>query len=242
MSNKKRIKKTINHTHSYGKGADKMLGMLKDYAANWDKVQKQLVDKHNEMAAQLAAVEQLVNNVAKFSAGEFGKMQAKLNFWFQSVDAALHHHDVNHLAASEIMKEIFGQLTQVDFYLKKAFGFTISGAPEESDKWFSLDSEEVEKIKTEATEWFDSVLASAFKTANESVNRQRQEADEARKKEQEERAAAMQKEADDKSEAARMEAELQNAEKQDRGVAPASGSSEQENLGLPPEVRVFGMT
>ncbi len=231
MSNKKRVKKTIKHTHSYGEGADKMLGMLKEFAQRWEGVQKELVEKHNSMAAQLAAQEAMFKQLSQFSAMEFGKMQAKLNLWFESVDCALHHHDVTYIACAEILKEVFGQLTQVDLYFRRISGLDIS-----------FSDREIETVKKDATEWFNSVMVSAFKTANETVEMQRQAAEEARQQEKEKLAAEKEQAAADRAEAERMESELQNAEKQDRGVAPASGHAEAESLGLPPDVRVFGMT
>ena len=200
MSNKKRVKKVVKHTHSYEKGADRMLGMLKEFAKDWEGRQKELVTKHNEMASQLAAQEQLTKNVANFAAAEFGKMQARLNVWFQSVEGALHHHDVNDIAAAELLKEVFGQLTQIDFFLKKA-----GSVPELSD-------EDVAGIKKEAVEWYDDLLKSAFKTANEKVEQERLAVEEARKAEQARIASEKEKAAVDKSEAERMEAELQKAE------------------------------
>jgi len=205
--------------------------LLKDFAKDWEGRQKELVTKHNEMAAQLAAQEQLTRNVANFAAAEFGKMQAKLNIYFQSVDGALHHHDVNDIATSEMLREIFGQLTQADLYFRRIQGLDVS-----------LSDDEVEGIKKEAVEWFSTTMTSAFKTANETVERQRKEAEEARQQEKAAIAAEKEKAASDRAEAERMEAELLKAEQQDRGVAQASGHTEAESLGLPPDVRVFGMT
>jgi hypothetical protein len=234
MSNKLRVKKTVHHTHSFGQGADKMLAQLKDFAKDWEGRQKELVEKHNQMAAQLAAQETLTQQVANFAASEFGKMQAKLNLYFQSIDGALHHHDVNNIALSELLKEVFGQLTQADLFFKKL------AAP--GGLSLELDEADAASIKRDATSWYEDLVGSAFKVANEMVERQRLEVEEARKAEAERIAAEKQKAADDKSEAERMESEFRKAEGQDRGLVEASGYTEQESLGLPADVRVFGMT
>ena len=230
MSNKRRVKKTVKHTHSYGEGMDKMLSMFKDFASKWEGINKEVVEKHNNMAAQLSAQEQLIKNVANFCAGELGKTQAKLNLWFESVETALHHHDVNYIACAEFLKEILGQLTQVDAFFRKA-----GIAPE-------LAEADIEEIKKDALEWFGTLQMSAFKKANEEVARQEAEAREKREAEKKRLAEEKEKAAADKAEAERMEAEFQKAEAQDRGTAPATGQAEQESLGLPPDVRVFGMT
>lgn len=235
MSKKIRVKKHITHTH--GGGAEKMFNLLKSFAADWEGRQKELVEKHNEMAAQLAAQEQLTQQVAQFATSEFGKMQARLNLYFQSIDQALHHHDVNDIAAAEILKEIFGQLTQVDVFLKR-----LSVRVSDREGVLDLAGADVANIKKEALEWFDSTVASAFKVANEAVEEQRKAAEEQSKAEQARIAAEKEKAAADKEEAARMESELQKAEREDRGLEQASSFTEQEALGLPPDVKVFGMT
>lgn len=204
--------------------------LLRDFAKDWEARQKELVEKHNSMASQLAAQEHLIKQVANFSAAEIGKMMAKLNLYFQSVDGALHHHDVNDLAMSELLKEIFGQLTQIDTVFRKA------------NMSSELSDEDIENIKKEATEWFQATTASAFQKANETVQAQQKEAEEKRKAAEAALAAEKEKAAADKAEAERMEAEFQASEKQDRGLAPSSGHTEAEKLGLPPDVRVFGMT
>lgn len=237
MSNKRRVKKTIKHTHSYGEGADKMLGMLKEFAKDWEGRQKEMVDKHNEMAAQLAAQEKLTQQVANFAASEFGKMQARLNLYFESIDGALHHHDVNDIAAAELLKEVFGQLTQADLFFKR-----LAGKLEGGEALLEIAEADASSIKSDTLTWYHDLVRSAFKTANEVVEQQRKAAEESRKAEQAKVAAEKQKAAEDRAEAERMEAELQKAEGQDRGLVPSTGSSEQESLGLPPDVRVFGMT
>lgn len=203
-----------------------------DFAKKWEKTQKELVDKHNDMAAQLAAQEQLLENLGKFTAKEFGETQAKLNLWFSSVEGALHHHDVSHLASAEILKEIFGQLTQIEHFLQKISG-SIS---------LELSTEDLEQIKTKASEWFNSVIKSAFFTANNEVDRQKREAEESRKIEMERIAAEKNKAAEDKTEAERIEEEFQRSELQDRGLLSSTGNTEQETLGIPADVRIFGIT
>jgi hypothetical protein len=208
--------------------------LLREFAKDWEGRQRELVAKHNEMAAQLAAHEHLIQNVSKFATSEFGKMQARLNVYFQSNEQALTHHDINDIAAAEILKEVFGQLTQMDLFFKKLA----------SPQGFSLELSEtdVEGIKKEATEWFDSVVQSAFKTASEKVEEQKQAAQKRIKVEVAQIAAEKEKVVAETNEAARMEAEMMKAEGQDRAIITPSGNAEQESLGLPPDVRVFGMT
>lgn len=203
--------------------------LLLGFAADWETRQKELVEKHNSMASQLAAMEHLIKQVANFSAAEIGKMMAKLNIYFQSVDGTLHHHDVNIIAMSEILKEIFGQITQIDLVFRKAGMSPV------------LLDEDVENIKKEATEWFQATTISAFQKADEIVQAQQKEAAEKREALEATLAAEKEKAAADKAEAERMEAEFQASEAQDRGLSPSSGHTEAEKLGLPPDVRVFGM-
>lgn len=232
MSNKRRVKVKKVVTHSHSEGVGELLGKLKEFAGLWEGRQRELVTKHNEMAAQLAAQEQLVKKVAEFTAAEIGKTQARLNMYFESIEKALHHHDVNDLAAAEMMKELFGQLTQVDLYLKRIADETK----------LALSESDIVGIKADATEWYDSVVKSAFTHANETIAKAQDEALEARKAEQAKIALEKEQAAADKTEAERMEAEFIRADRQDRGIAKAPDYTEQESLGLPPEVRVFGMT
>lgn len=208
-------------------------GLVIDFAKKWEKTQKELVDKHNDMAAQLAAQEQLIENLGKFTAKEFGTTQANLNLWFSSVEGALHHHDVSHLASAEILREIFGQLVQIEHLLQRV----VSGSTS-----LELSSNDLEQIKTRASEWFNSVINSAFSIANSAVDKQKREAEEARKVEMEKIAIEKNKAAEDKTEAERVEAEFQRSELQDRGLTSSTDSTEQETLGIPADVRIFGIT
>jgi len=222
----------VNQENAMAK--ETLLSLVQRFGAQWEQKQKELVEKHNELAAQLAAQDQLIKQVANFSAAEIGKMMAKLNMYFQSVDGALHHHDINDIAAAEMLKEIFGQLTQVEVFFRRVPGLDVS-----------LSDFEVEQIKGEATAWFDATVKSAFAKANEMVEEQRKAVETARAQEKAAAVAAQQakeKEQADLDEATRMEKELLQANKQDLGLAPSSGHTEAEQLGLQPDVKVFGMT
>ena len=185
--------------------AHNVLDKLAKFEMGWSTKQGELVAKHNELAAQITAVEGVVKNIAAYTAAELGKFQGIVVGQIQQVGQALAGLDLNILALAEIQKEVFGQLTQIDAVLQRMHSTTkkimvdskisIDGQPvnpltEQDIRDFKNALEfaqsDIEEIKDRAHTWFQELTTSAFKTVRDRLEK---EAEEARAKAEEEQKA-----------------------------------------------------
>jgi hypothetical protein len=203
------------------------------------------------------AIESSIQRVTEFTAAEIGKNQAQFQLITDEYGRSISMMDLNVLALAEIMKEVFGQLAQVDAFFKK-FHTAVAGVitahstmPDDSGRLpvrstealnnaslafnqvFELAERELAAIRDEATRWHKDIMANAFKRVQD-----RLAAEHAQQKEAEERAVAELKQAEEsKKEAMRVEQELLKAEASDRSVGRASGGA---GAPFPEGADVFG--
>lgn len=190
--------------------------------------------KHNELAAHLAAVEGVTNNVAQFAASEIGKLGGTMQQQMNIVGQATNAIDLNVLALAELMKEVIGQITQVDVILKK-FQTSVQSMFEhyhrapletvtsESRKavWdglsqaLELAESEVAQVRADAEKWYQQMVASSFKAVRERLEKDDQE----RKAQEAAAAAEAEKKAAEVAEASAVEAELKKAAVDELSIA-----------------------
>jgi uncharacterized protein YdcH (DUF465 family) len=218
---KKRVVKIVRH--SFEGGIEQLLDIVKGQN---EKI-KELVAKHNEMAEKLVETEKRQQQIAIFSAQEFGKLMAQNQHVATSFANSIEHIDLNVLATAEVLKELFGQLTQVDRFIKKVANGTD----------LDLTEAELTEVKTEAEGWFKDTVASAFKAVLE----KREAEDKARlaeleraKKEAEVAAKAT---VEAKTEAETVEKALGDAAIQERGIQTVAGGP---GADIPEGASVFG--
>lgn len=208
------------------------------------KTVKEIAEKHNELAAQIVAVEGLARNTAAFAASEIGKLGGTSHRHFAALDESVNAIDLNVLALAELAKEVIGQLTQIDAIFTKLsdkLKFLLgnnTAVQSQIDKAFMFSLEEVSQIKASAEKWYGELVASSFKTVKakieaEEIARREKEAVEAQ-----EAKAAAEKITLDEVETQTVTTELQNANLTDLTVAPTvsggSGSS------FPEGAEIFG--
>lgn len=218
---------------------------LAKFEAKWNGKQNELIKKHNEMGANMAAIEQMVKQMAGFMASEMGKFQGTVAQHIGTLGRTTSGLDLNVLALAEISKEVFGQLTQIDALLKKihsATGKLITGpvtteALEEFNKVLDLTEEEVKDVKADAEEWYKSILQSSFQAAQERIMAAEKEAL-AQQKADEEAAKAAAEKAEAATEKETVEAELKKAAEAEKTVvANVSGGP---GAAFPEGADIFG--
>jgi hypothetical protein len=206
-----------------GKFKTDVLKAIGDIVASVSEVQT----KHNDLAANLSAVEGMTQNIARFVASELGKMGGSVQRHLQDLDKSTSAIDLNVLALAELSKEVIGQLTQVDALISRLHEATakvITGPKEASDlnaynSILELSGTDVMEIKTTAEKWYGDLVASSFKTvrarmeAEDVARREREELDALKAKEAAEAAAA------NVAESQTMAAELLKANSSDMAVA-----------------------
>lgn len=221
----------------------------------------EIAKRHNDLAAAITAMEQMLKQVAGFTASEMGKFQgetaSRLGILARSVDGV----DLNVLALAEMAKEMIGQLAQVDTVFKKVHdatrnllsnqygGLSDDGTvkamtPEmiqEFKNVLELSEGEIANVRTEASEWYKRLVMSAFKTVQERRAAAEKEAVEAEMKAKEEAkvaAEAVEKAEQDKQESTVMNEELKAASEAERTVvATKSGGPGSE---FPEGADIFG--
>lgn len=163
---------------------------------------EELIAKHNALAGEIEGIKKLQQQFMMFTAQEMGKATAQQQAIASELGSTIDHLDVNVLSLAEVMKEVFGQLQQIDHIFQNAKVVSAEGG-------YALDVDvikdaDVPGIKEGAQKWFDTVVASAFKTIQDRRAEEQRVAEEnARKaKEEAERAAK------DKSEKELVEKEL----------------------------------
>jgi hypothetical protein len=209
---------------------------------------KEIGQKHNDLAAHVAAVEGTLKNTTAWTASELGKMGGSVQRHLNGLDQTTSAIDLNVLALAELAKELVGQLVQIDALInrlhttvKNMFANSHRGLADDvpSGAVRPLTSEDVEafknalelsaadinEIKTNAEQWYGDLVASAFKTV-----RDRLDVEDAAKKEE---AAAVQeakemaeKAATDTTELKAMQQEIQNADITEQAISDTiSGGS-----------------
>lgn len=226
---------------SGGKGngvAHQVIDMVRRIEAQQNGKIAELIKKHNDLAAAIAAQEQVMKQMAGFTAAEMGKFQGEtakhVSILARSVDGI----DLNVLALAEMAKEIIGQLTQIDTVFKNLHSRTRNilanghaalsddGQPRQLtaedltafNKALELSEEEIAKVRNDATDWYKNLVASAFKTVQEKRAQAEKEALEAEAKAKAEAEAAAAKAEAEKTEAETVNAELKAAAEAERTI------------------------
>lgn len=169
----------------------------------WEAKQAELINKHNEIAAALGAIEAMVKQLASSMASEVGK----LNGIIQGHMEALSGLDLNILASAEVLKELVGQITVLHAMLNKV-----------SPVNFSV--EETLECKKQAEESFKKMVNSAFKTVRERLEREAQEFREAQERAKKEAEIAAKEQAESQT----IEKELKQSVENERTAIGASTS------------------
>lgn len=177
----------------------KVLDQLAKFQAAWETKISEVVHKHNDLAAHITAVEEVLRNVAAFTASELGKIGGTTQKQLSSLAESTSYIDKNVLALAELCKELVGQITQMDFIFQKME----KTFRNEGTIYFSITEDETKQIKADAEQRYTDWVASSFKTV-----RERMEAED--KADQEKKLLA--KEAADRITAS--EAETQGIEKE----------------------------
>lgn len=228
MSNKLRVKKRVSVHHDYHESVKVLLDRQESFTKAMDAKMKELVDRHNNMAAHLDAQEKLIKQVFSAAAINVGSLDAKLQQLSNECDKSLSGIDRNVLAVAEILKEVFGQFQQLDFFLHKL------AAP--SQIALEASSDELATIRSEATKWYDEVVSSAFAKVQQRFveleqERMRKATEEQEAKERAEKAARDQEEADQVGQ------ELKRADALDRSVIAMAGGP---GADIPEGADIFG--
>lgn len=188
----------------------------------------QIIERHNEMAANVAACEQMLRTLLTTVGSEIGMLKANFELLVRESDRMWAGLDRNVLALAEIIKEIFGQLSRFDFFFQK-----MSSAARVS---LRLDEDESARLQIDASRWYQQVTAQAFETvrtrfAEEEQKRMAQAvAEEAARKAAEQAAV-------DTDERNRVEAELRSAAASDRSVTVEIGGA---GAPIPDGADIFG--
>lgn len=191
----------------------------------------QVVQKVNQLATKLEEAVAVINKVsedqgklAKIMAMELGKMGAIHKISTDALQKQFAHLDLNVLATAEVLREVFGQLTQVDKYLGV---LCAKASPEEN---ITL-TQSFQELREQSDLWWQNVTARAFTVVQERLAEDdaKLEAEKLKAKEAAEKAAK------DKTEAEKVEAELRESEA--RNLATMNGGAGAE---VPEGADVFG--
>jgi hypothetical protein len=192
-----------------------------------DSMREKLFVEVNEIVGK---VDTLAKQVASYAAVECGKIGTMNTINAESIDKL----DDNILCMANIMKEVFGQLSQIDEMLK-LLDLKPDGKPLEE----RVDPDVIRKA---ATAWYEDIVADGFRkvqAAKEAASKARQEA---REKAAAEAAAAKEKEIaamaveKDRTEAAAAQEALNKAEEPSLVPAGAAGPGSD----IPEGAEVFG--
>lgn len=201
-----------------------------DAVAKIENKQREIAQKHNDMAAQLAAMEGLTKQIAAFTASELGKIGGTLQRQIRSIGEATNAIDVNVLALAEVLKEIISYITQIDYSLS---AFRVTG----NNSDIEINSAMFAVIKETASNRYKELVAASFKVVQDRLDqedkeRQAKEIAEAQlAKEAAEKASAIE-------ESKRIETELQRAHLAERAIVPSvSGGA---GSPFPQGAQIFG--
>lgn len=202
------------------------------FCSTIEKERNEMVKKHNDMASQLVAQEQMIKQMAAFMASEMGKFQGTVAQHVATLGRSTQGLDMNIFALAELCKELVGQVTQMDFIFQKigAKDNSLLGVME-------LSEEDRAKIKEESTRWYNQLVKSCFARAQAEIARQEEAAAEKEKAEREAaEKAALEQEA--QSEKAAVNDELKKAAEAERAiVANTSGGP---GAAFPDGAEIFG--
>lgn len=205
---------------------------------------KDAVEKHNNLAAQVAAQEEILRQVAGFVSSKLGETNGSTEARFASIAKSVRGQDLNILAMGEVLKEVVGQLTQNDVIMaqlvenSEKFLNSNVGPIEERQKIFAksfqIEDADIPEVKKRAEDWFKELVTSAFRTAQENMIRQEREADEAYAKELQKAKEAAEEQAKTQS----LEEELRQATRDERTVS--SSTSGGPGSPFPEGAEIFG--
>jgi hypothetical protein len=207
MSNKRRIKTVKVVRHNFEGGVEELLDRMKKFAEEW-------AEKLNAQAKASVQMEDHLKRLSIASAQEFGKLWANQQQFANSID----HVDTNVLVTTKVLREIFGQLQQID---------TIFSFMKEAEVPIpEITEEKAKEIKEAAEKWFKGIVAGCFKEFAEEQK--------AEKAEREAAAKAAAEAVKAKEESARAEEALKKAE--EGAVAPPGG----QGADIPEGATLFG--
>lgn len=225
------------------------------------KAVREIAEKHNDLAAQLVALEGIAKNTAAYVASEIGKLGGMSQRHFNDLDESVNAIDRNVLALAELSKEVIGQLTQIDLLIARLHSSTrvllsntypnlddtmpsggvkqlTSSDIQNFKDVLELSAADVLEIKANAEKWYDNLVASAFKTV-----RSRIDAEDKVRKEKEAAAVQETKEAAEKAaaneaEIKAIEVEIQKANADDLAVAATTSGGV--GASFPAGAEIFG--
>jgi len=219
---KKRVVKIVKH--SFEGGVEQILDLVKNQGSKI----KELIAKHNELAESIVGTEKRQQQIAIFSAQEFGKLMAQQQHVAAEFSKSIEHIDTNVLATAEVLKEIFGQLSQIDRFIKKLS----NGANLE------LTESEVEEVRKEGAQWFQDNVTAAFKRVRERSEEEERTRLEELEKAKKEAEIAAKTAVEEKKEAEAAEKALQDAVIQERSVQAVGAGGP--GADIPEGAEVFG--
>ncbi len=202
------------------------------------KVINTVVDRHNQLAAGMAALEEIMKNMAGFTASELGKMQAMTEKNIGILDRSIYGVDYNVIALSMLLKEVVGQLVQADTYFKKLHsttknllsnqygGLNDDGQAkvmtpemiEEFKNALELTEEEKTSVREDSMKWYKELVKSSFAAAKQQMEKQEAEARAQAAKEKAEAEAAAAKAEAEQTEKTAVESELKAAAEAERSI------------------------
>ncbi len=205
---------------------------------------REAIEKHNDLAASVSALEAIVRNVAGFAASKAGHADGNLEARFISIARGIRGQDLNILAMGEVLKEVVGQLTQTDAIFRKLMtnrDHFLDGNLVQNEtfaKCFELSAEEVEMVKKDAESWYTDLVRSAFKTAQEKVREQEREADAAYEAEQQRAKEAAEQAAAEQAKTQAIKDELEKATQDERSISASTSGGP--GADFPKGAEIFG--
>lgn len=203
-----------------GKFKTEVIGVIKD-----------LGEKHNALAAQVEAQGQMLQNIAGFVASKLGDFNGSTEARYISIAKSIRGVDLNVLAIGEMLKEVIGQLTQVDAFIGNLHTQT-------GTKALELSPEDIEALKKSAEEWYKELLRSAFAKAQENMREQERAADAAYEAEQKKAKEAAEKAAAEQKEQQTLEDECKKAALDDQSLAAKTSGGQ--GSPFPEGAEIFG--
>lgn len=224
---KQRVKKIVQHSHP--QSTAELHTKMDNVTDRVSKTLEDLVQKHNLLAKAIQECQENTQKLSIFAAQELGKSNAMQQVLARELGDSVNKLDLNVMAMVEILKEVFGQLSQIDSMFA-AMDIRVNDKP-------IAEAVDVEAIKIAAERWFKECVTSAFHTVHARM-REQEEKRQAEAKQAEEAQAVAEKIIKDEREKALVETELKNAEIADHtitGSIPGGPGAE-----VPEGAEVFG--
>ncbi len=191
---------------------------------------KELTNKHNNLVTQVEGMNQALRQIVKLATAQLGSFEGRQQAAINEFDRTMTGLDRNVLALAEMMKEVFGQLEQTDFFFAR-LSEKVAGA-----NLLLLSPEDQILLKAQALEHYKDVTAAAFERVRVRLVDEAKE--HAAKAESEQRAKeAAEKLAADAEEAERVRLACEQAEKVDRSGVTESGGA---GATIPDGADIFG--